>query len=116
MPSWPETLPSIPRRADCGEQFPDLVLRTPMDAGPPKVRRRFTAGERPSPMGWFFTAAQMSTFETWWKDTIFGGSLSFTMTNPRTGIIDSWRFTAPPAIAKVGGSYWHVTVQLEQLP
>ncbi len=45
-PVWPPSLPQRPLAQGFSEQAPDTLIRTQMEAGPPKVRRRFTAGIR----------------------------------------------------------------------
>lgn len=47
MTSWPETLPTSFLADSFYEEAPDLDIETQMDAGPPKVRRRFTAADYP---------------------------------------------------------------------
>lgn len=41
---WPPGLPSAPRLAELVETAPNLVVRSEMDVGPAKVRRRVVAG------------------------------------------------------------------------
>ena len=42
---WPATLPQEILAEGYEEGLPDVLVRTKMDAGPDKVRRRATAGE-----------------------------------------------------------------------
>ncbi|QLH37711.1 MAG: hypothetical protein HWD60_00095 [Defluviicoccus sp.] len=41
---WPSSLPQKPLVDGFSETAPNLVVRSPMDVGPAKVRRRATAG------------------------------------------------------------------------
>jgi len=43
-PLWPPSLPQSPLGDSFAEQPPNLIVRSPMDVGPAKVRRRSTAG------------------------------------------------------------------------
>jgi len=46
MATWPASLPQTVKATSFQETAPKEVIRTQMDAGPAKVRRRFTAGVR----------------------------------------------------------------------
>jgi hypothetical protein len=81
--NWP-TSNSFPQSPQKGftESIAISVLRSPMDMGPAKQRRR---GKRPSMLGvnFILTSAQVSTLETFVKDTI-KGIYRFNFTHPRT--------------------------------
>lgn len=93
---WPLTLPQVPLLG-YREQFPNLAIETQMDTGPPKARRRFTAGVRPLPAHeMVLTAAQAATLDTFYTDTTAGGTLPFDWLHPRTGAAITVRFSLPP--------------------
>lgn len=117
MPSWPGTLPTAPEGPDYQEQPPLVTIRTQMDAGPPKMRRKFTAGIRPFTFTWIMTKAQVATFDTFYNTTLAGGSLSFdSLNHPRTGAAATFRFAGQPSYAYLGPDAWRVTTPLEILP
>lgn len=116
MPTWPGSLPDIPLVEQFQEQPPNLLLRTEMDAGPAKVRRRATAGVRPMRGLISCTKAQVATLDTFYVTTCVGGSLAFDWTHPRTGAAVSFRFRNPPMYVPDYAESWRVSLDLEAMP
>ena len=116
MASWPSSLPQSPLAADHSEGFADTLVRTQMDAGPAKVRRRTTAASRPLTASFLLTKAQVDTLDIFYNLTLDGGTLPFDWILPRTGAAISCRFVQPPEPAQPQGGFWRVTCQLEILP
>lgn len=116
MPTWPGTLPPRLLVSNYQEQPPDIVLRTEMDVGPPKLRRRTTAGIRPVIGRIFCTKAQVATLDTFYVTTCASGSLSFDWTHPRTGAAATYLFRKPPSWKPEHGDGWWVDLQLDMLP
>jgi hypothetical protein len=118
MPSFPASLPS-PTYEGYQEQLQNTVIRTQMDAGPAKVRRRATAAVRPLSLRWVLTEAQLETFISFFEDEVVGGSIAFDMTHPRKGIERSFRFDlsqGAPAISVLSEDDYSVTASLEEMP
>ena len=113
MASWPGTLPATPLLRGYAESPPDLTIRTQMDQGPAKIRRRFTAAPRPMRFAFNMTTAQIAILDTFYVTTLSGGALTFTFTNPRTAATDTYRFLSPPTYTPWSGSYWRVELDLE---
>jgi len=87
-----------------------------MDAGPAKVRRRFTAGVTPVAGTMIMTAAQLATFETFFNTTLLGGTLRFSWTKPPAHTVAcEMRFTEVYTQTKVEDDY-EVSLSLEVLP
>ena len=116
MATWPVTLPEIPLIAGASETAPDVVIRTQMDAGPAKIRRRFTAGVRKHQMKMILTTAQVAILDDFFVSTLSGGAVAFDWENPRTNVAAEFRFTGPPQYTPVSGSYYDVGFELEELP
>lgn len=120
MASWPGTLPSFILREGFSEGFKDLVLRSAMDVGPKKKRLRSTAAPEPNTYPVELTSAQVDIFKTWFYDDatgVAGGSLNFTMTNPRTGNTDTYGFTkTPDPVTPSGYNTYILILPLELLP
>jgi hypothetical protein len=74
---WPASLPQSYLLIGQTEQAPNLMLRTQMDAGPAKTRKRFTAGVRMLRVRWLMTRAQKDTFDAFYRETLGGGALRF---------------------------------------
>jgi hypothetical protein len=79
---WPGILPQQLLISGYGEQFADQVLRTQMDAGPAKARRRFTAAPRPISGEIVVTPAQLVFFRAWYYNVLMGGALRFGWVDP----------------------------------
>jgi hypothetical protein len=116
--TWPAGLPQSPR-PDFSESIGTLILRTEMDAGPAKQRRR---GQRPDTLSVSFvmTTAQVATLRTFVDDTI-KGTARFYFPHPRTetniearlvptqeGELFTTQWLAP--------GYWGVAMTIEALP
>jgi len=116
IPNWPATLPQCLEVAGYGTAMADTMLRTAMDAGPAKVRRRFTAGVRPVVGRITVTAAQLATLKTFFTDSTLSGAIRFAWTDPETGDAVEMRFTQPPSWTAYGASQYLVALGLEILP
>lgn len=115
---WPPGLPQTPQKGYT-EDSGVLILKTAMDAGPAKMRRR---GKKPTTlsMSFLMTTAQVATLETFTKDTIRGTS-RFGFTHPRTNTIVEARMVPQDSgtlynIAYVAPGYYTISLQLEILP
>jgi len=82
IPVWPASLPQRLLIKSYSESPADVLLRTSMDFGPAKVRRRGTAGPRPVSGSIIVTAAELATFKTFFNTTLLGGSLRFRWRDP----------------------------------
>ncbi|WP_291299287.1 hypothetical protein [Elioraea sp.] len=117
MPAWPSTLPGAAEIEGYSERPTDLAIRTPMDVGPAKVRRRYTAGVTAIEGTMLMSAAQTVTLMAFWRDTTAAGSLSFDWTHPRTGEVARVRFTVPPELRpEDAGALWRASLRMEILP
>ncbi len=116
MPSWPGTLPQNFQVQGFSEQEPDLLLRSEMDAGPAKLRRRFTAGVRPVTTTLILTQTQKATLSTFFGTTLSGGALSFDWVLPNTATTATYRFTGPPVYQALGNNLFSAQLNLEVLP
>jgi hypothetical protein len=105
MASWPSGLPQIPLMAGYEETFPDTAIRTEMEVGPAKVRRRTSHNVRPLSVGFYLTTAQVDILDTFYSTTLSGGTLAFDHEHPRTGDAAELRFTGPPKISVAGADY-----------
>ncbi len=116
MSVWPVSLP-LPLSNTLQETPPQSLIRTQMDAGVPKVRRRSTATVRQLSFQVMLSASQVSTLDTFFLTTTLGGSEEFDYTHPRTGAAVTARFTAPPTYADANtGDHFLTTIELEILP
>jgi len=93
-----------------------------MDAGPAKVRRRFTSGPIPLTVSLIMTSTQLNAatpngFDAFYVTDCARGATEFTWTNPRTAGGVTMRFVGVPKYEPVGSSAnWRVTFDVEILP
>ena len=118
MAVWPGTLPQKPLQDGYQEAMRDTVIRTPMDIGPAKQRRRSTSGPRKFMMPLELTGAELAIFDTFYSDTLADGALSFDWVHPRTGAAVSFRCIGgqPPQWRAVGGDLYGAVIAMEILP
>ena len=118
MSTWPVTLPQSPLIEGYSETLANIVVRTDMDAGPPKVRKRFTSAALPFKMSMILTGEQMETLDEFFTDTCNGGATAFDWEHPRLGDSGdgSFRFVGQPTVSVAGPDLYRVEFQVEMLP
>ena len=79
MAAWPTTLPA-PLVAGYGIQPNDQTVRTDMESGSPRVRRRTAARLDEYPLSVSMSDEQMAIFRAWWDDDAAGGAAWITIT------------------------------------
>jgi len=117
MATWPATLPQVPLVFGYSEKAAQNSIRSKMEIGPAKSRRRISAGTRDHKLQFIFSPTQLATFETFYEETLLSGSLSFTWVHPRTKVSGTWRIKAVPewtAILKAG--HYEIPLEMELLP
>lgn len=127
MPSWPSTLPGM--QAGLTDKAMPTGQRTENDTGPATQRRRFTAKPRRLTIPFACNNAERKIFDTFFDDTLEGGTLSFDWVDPITGSTATFRFitTEPPEWKGTVGAdplseyhdltkRWETTLMVEILP
>jgi len=94
---------------------PQNVVRSPMDAGPAKVRRRSTADVRTFELRMFLKPSLLTVLDDFFVTTTKSGTLSFEMKNPRTKSDQNFRFVDRPTYVQHKRGYI-VNLTLEELP
>lgn len=120
-PIWPTSLPQAPLRSDYREAGPSAILRSETDTGPAIVRRRFTAASRRREVTYRMSEAQLEIFETFFDQTIAGGSLRFDWPDARRDQTVEARMrietgNEPYTVAGIGAGWYDVTFVIEILP
>lgn len=113
MAEWPTSLPALPLRQGYEEQIAETRVRTEMDAGPAKMRRRFQAGMDTITLSFEMTSAQIRILETFYKNTLEGGTLEFDYVHPREGEQRAFRFVEPPKWGETAKDIWVAQTKLE---
>ena len=115
---WPPILPQVPQKGYT-ETGGVLMVRTPQDSGPAKMRYR---GQKPQILNLSFlmSTTQIATLDVFIKSTIKGTS-RFGFTHPRTDIVVEVRIIPQGdgdyyTMTYQGPGYYLVTTQFEVLP
>ena len=117
MPAWPSDLPPRPLVEGFAETAPTLTVRSPMDVGPAKVRRRVTAGVTQLKCSFRLSTTQRASLLTFWQTTLAGGAFSYTWAHPISGAAITCRIVDPPAFTPAaGGVSWVAALNIEVLP
>ena len=115
-PTWPSTLPSYVLQQGYGEDLPDQVLRTPMEGGTMKSRRRFSARFDQIDIRLIMSAAQVATFETFYFTTLDGGVVVFDWTHPRKQVAATMQIISKVKISPADGDNYYVNFKVEIKP
>lgn len=113
-PAWPGTLPQVFEEGSYQEALTDNTIRTKMDVGPDKVRRRSTAVVEKIRGTMTLDQTQWGTLRTFYYTTL-ASSLPYTWIHPSTGAAINCRFVSPPSVS--GRSpYVSVNLDIEVIP
>ena len=117
MPVWPATLPQELNPRGHREDLPDNLIRSSVDAGPEKRRRRVTAAVRPLVGRMIMTSSQLDVLEAFFRSDIGDAALSFDFPTPRDpGATLTVVFSSPPSWTNPGGDNYDVTLEMEIQP
>ena len=112
---WPDTLP-LPTVQGYNIQPGDTILRTEMDAGLARQRRRFTNAPTKVSVRWIMRRDQYAIFEGWYRWHAKEGANWFSITLlGGLGLLEQEaRFTRQFASRLLaGGTLWEITSELE---
>ena len=118
MIQYPDYLP-IPLRDSFGFQAVSPMVRSDLQSGRARQRRRFTSVPTVASLQWLMTDLQARMFEAWWEEVLVSGTEWFEMPlkTPLGGLqLYACRFTdiyRGPVL--VGVSLWRFTAELELL-
>lgn len=120
MTAWPGTLPSMPL-SSVTDTLQESRVSSPMDAGPPAVRNRYTAVPRHVKFPLVLTGTERTAFDTFYQTTLNYGTDQFDWIDPVDDTTVTMRFLKPPEWAVVRGGaastrLWQATLELEILP
>lgn len=116
MATWPTTLPA-PLFAGYAVKPIDPTIRTDMEFGAARTRRRTSARNDTVTAFWLFNATQMAAFRAWFEDPAqaAGGAAWFDMqvNLGDTNQSNACRFSGGFEMALVGHGTWQVSAKLE---
>lgn len=114
MPVWP--IKFCPLMGSFQETPPNNIIRSTMDYGPDKVRRRSTANVRPIAFNLFVRNEDMDEIDSFYTTETLSGSIEFDFIHPRTKEGVKARFVSPPTYGDRSGIGYQVSISLEILP
>lgn len=115
MAMWPAQFPP-PALNTLQETPPDNIIRTQMERGPAKQRRRTTANTRPLSFTLKVPKALVDVMDNFYTVETYSGADEFDYIHPRTGLSCTARFTQPPAYSEQEGAIYNIGVSLEIMP
>jgi len=117
MATWPTDKRFSPLISSLQETPPANTIRSTMEKGPEKVRRRTTANVRPISFSLLLSKADVVVMDTFFNDDTYGGADEFDYVHPRTGENVKARFKDAPSYQESGGvGLYKVSVSLEIMP
>jgi len=114
MIAWSETLP-LPTVEGYGIQPGDAILRTEMEAGPARQRRRFTQVPSRVSVRWIMRRDQFALFEAWyrWQAKEGGAWFEIELLGGLGLLTQEARFTRQFQAQLLGGTLWEIRSELE---
>ena len=112
--SWPSTLP-LPSIEGYGLHPGEAILRTEMEAGPARQRRRYTQVPSRISARWVFRREQFALFEAWyrWHAKEGGEWFEINLLGGLGLVVHEARFTRPFDAQPRSGVLWEVSSELE---
>lgn len=115
---WPVSLPQSPQKG-FSETGGALIVRTPMDAGPAKMRRRGKSVAKLT-LSFIMTSAQVEALEDF-VDNSIKGTARFGFPHPRKGTVEEVRIVPSGdgdlyTLTYLAPGYWTVNMAFEVLP
>lgn len=115
MTDWPTDIPAELEMDGYQEPFSDGSLKTNMDAGPPKRRRRFSAQVKEISGNLILTGSEVTLLETFYYDTVKQVE-RFNFIHPRKGTIIEVIFNGAPSVSAIGPDLFRVGLKFEVQP
>ena len=117
MTDWRITLPKRFLASDYSDTLPDNVIKTQMDAGPPKRRRKTTANIRVMSGSMVMTTDQWDDLVDFFQNTVKEAA-PFNLPEPGNDAIGTITvvFSAPPSRQYFSPGRWTVSLKFEVQP
>lgn len=115
MVAWPTGRQFCPLNGSFQETPPENTIRSSMDKGPAKTRRRTTANVRNISFRLYLSPDNVTVLDDFFVNDTFSGAIEFDFVHPRTGLSVQARFVQNPSYSSRSIGY-DVAVNLEILP
>ncbi len=87
LPTWPTTLPQVPQKTSYQEVYTSLATSVVTGNKTKLIRRQATRAQDKISAIYVLSAAQVTDFESFYYNTLAGGTLRFTFPHPRTYVM-----------------------------
>lgn len=114
-PSWPSGLQQKINQDNFGLKKGPTTIKSDVDIGPSKVRRRFTKSVDILTASIWINSSEYTTFENFYNIDANGGATPFYFTHPITNLQITVRFMDEPSYRRVGATTFSVSFTLEIL-
>lgn len=111
---WPDSLPQVLILDGLNAKKRSSVVRTEMDAGPAKQRRRYTVSTKEFKGSIVVTESQRQILENFYRVVLSDGVLRFQMKDPQTLEYAEFRFKDDYDEDSLDGN-WKITMILEKI-
>lgn len=112
--TWPGDLPRVLRLDGLNAKKKSAVVRTEMDAGPAKVRQRYTVATKDFSGSIVVNSVQRQLLEDFYTNILGNGVLRFVMKDPQTLEQAEFRFLDDYDEESLDG-LWKITMRLEKM-
>lgn len=109
---WPALAPQFAESWQ--QQNKPVTIRSEMEVGPPKVRRRYTNPIREFGVQMIGTHAQGMEVQEFFEITTQGGVLWHNFRHPFTNVVEQFRFVEAPSIQNLGALGTTISMKWEQ--
>lgn len=113
--AWHTSLPTDILSDGFNQQTAPNAIRTKMEAGLDKLRRRYTTEIVNISVSMVVTFAEYTILETFFNTTLEAGTLSFNFTDPVDSTEYEYRFLEPPAYSVFNSYNYLVSMQWERI-
>ena len=111
---WPSSLQQLLNQESFTVGFADTIIKSEMDIGAPKRRRRFTKAVKQMTCSIWVTSSQYSILENFYTTTLNGGIDSFEFSHPITKVLSLYKFSGAPTVNYIGGDTYTVSMSWEE--
>lgn len=113
--TWPDGLPRVMRLVGLNANKKTAKVRTEMDAGPAKVRQRYTVATKDFTGSIIVTESQRQRLEAWYTTVLGNGTLRFVMKDPQTLEYAEFRFLEDYKEVSNDDGLWQINMNLEKM-
>ena len=114
--AYPPSLPQSPQRTGFKHSQVKNVIRSTVDIGEAKMRRRYTKPMFNETWAMQLTPAQVTEFVRWFDDDIDSGVLRFDFVDPITNVTGEYRITDMYSLTPYGTcGYYMASFPVEKM-